>query len=365
MKKILFKSDDPRQKEFSHALRENVQAYFKGKGISTKGNFHAGFKAFSMLLLYVTPFIILLTIQVPIWFAIVLVLVMGIGEAGVGMSVMHDASHGAFSRKNWVNQFGATTMFLLGSNTFNWKLQHTILHHTYTNIYGYDQDIETKALLRLCVHAPVRRFHRFQFLYAYFFYGFMTLYKLIADIGQLVQFNRKGMTKAQGHHPATEMFKLILTKVIYFSLILGLPLWVTSYLWWEVIVGFCILHITAGMIMSTVFQMAHVVEGTSQPIPDENGVVSSEWMVHQLHTTSDFARNNHLLSWYIGGLNFQIEHHLFPNICHIHYPKIAPIVEKTSKEFGLQYNLKPSFFAAFLSHAKRLKELGTDKKVDV
>lgn len=134
----------------------------------------------------------------------------------------------------------------------------------------------------------------------------------------------------------------------------------TPFKWWQVLLGFGILHVIAGMIMSTVFQMAHVVEGTKQPLPDINGVIKNEWVVHELSATSDFARNNVFLNWYIGGLNFQIEHHLFPAICHVHYRKIAPIIEKTAHEFGFIYNLKPSFIAAFISHAKRLRVLGKE-----
>jgi linoleoyl-CoA desaturase len=358
MRTIQFIAKDPREKQFTQVLKERVHVYFKTRGLSIKGNGLLMLKASIMFAVYLTPFVLLLTVSVPIWVAVLLVISMGIGEAGIGMSVMHDASHGAFSRKKWVNELCSSSMFLLGSNTFNWKVQHTLLHHTYTNIYGYDQDIESKGLLRLCQHAPLQRIHRFQYLYAYFFYGLMTLYKLFADFRQLTDFNRSGMTKAQGRNPKVEMLKLIAVKTLYLSIILGLPLWLTAYTWWQVLIGFCLLHLTAGMIMSTVFQMAHVVEGTAQPLPNEQGIIHSEWMVHQLNTTSDFARKNHLLSWYVGGLNFQIEHHLFPNMSHIHYPKIAPIVEETAKEFGLKYNLKPSFAAAFLSHARRLKELG-------
>jgi linoleoyl-CoA desaturase len=154
--------------------------------------------------------------------------------------------------------------------------------------------------------------------------------------------------------------KLVITKIIYFSILVGLPLLVTDFKWWQVLIGFSILHVTAGMIMSTVFQMAHVVEGTEQPMPDTNGVIKNEWIVHQLHTTSDFARQNLFLNWYVGGLNFQIEHHLFPNTSHVHYREIAPIVERTANEFGIHYNLKPSFVAALKSHGKRLKQLGRE-----
>ena len=359
MKTVKFSSEDPIQKAFATAVRKNVNAYFREKGISTKGNSTILVKAIIMLLIYMVPFAILLTFQTTAWPALLLVIAMGIGEAGIGMSVMHDASHDAFSDKKWVNKLFASTMFLLGSNTFNWKIQHVILHHTFTNVYGYDLDIETKAMLRLCQHAPLKRFHRFQYLYAYFFYGLMTLSKLITDVRQLLNFNREGITREQGRNPSSEVAKLIVTKVIYFTIILGLPLWLTAFTWWQLLIGFCVLHLTAGIIMSTIFQMAHVVEGAIQPLPDENGVIPTVWAVHELITTSDFARDNLFLNWYVGGLNFQIEHHLFPNISHIHYRNIAPIVEQTANEFGFMYNLKPSFTAAFLSHARRLKELGT------
>jgi linoleoyl-CoA desaturase len=137
-----------------------------------------------------------------------------------------------------------------------------------------------------------------------------------------------------------------------------LPILFTPYTWWQVLIGFFILHFTSGIIMSTVFQMAHVVNGVEQPLPNKNNIITNEWAVHQLRTTANFAKDNKLLNWYVGGLNFQIEHHLFPNICHIHYPKIAPIVEKTALDFGIAYNTKSTFLNALKSHIKRLKELG-------
>ena len=364
MKTVKFIGNDPSQ-QFTKTLRKNVNAYFKEKGISTKGNWKMMIKALVMLSLYFVPFIILLTIPLSIGLAWVMVVIIGLGEAGIGMSVMHDASHGAFSEKKWVNTLFSYSMFILGSNTFNWKMQHNVLHHTFTNIYLFDQDIESKAAIRLCEHAPLYRFHRFQYLYAYFFYGLMTISKLFTDISQLIKFNRSGITKEQNLHPGKELLKLIIIKVIYFSIILGLPLWLTDYAWWQILIGFATLHITAGITMSTVFQMAHVVEGAAQPLPDKDGIIHDEWTVHQLKTTSDFGRYNSLINWYVGGLNFQIEHHLFPNICHLHYPKIAPIVERTAREFGVPYNQKSSFFAAFVSHAKRLKQLGNANRKEI
>jgi len=150
---------------------------------------------------------------------------------------------------------------------------------------------------------------------------------------------------------------------LYFIIFLGIPLWLSLFSWWQVLLGFIVIHLTAGMIMSTIFQMAHVVEGAEQPLPDSDGVIHHDWLTHQLLSTSDFAPNNRILGWYCGGLNYQIEHHLFPNICHIHYRKIAPIVRITAEKYGIKYNLKPTFRHAFISHVRRLKELGRDKKI--
>jgi len=358
MKTIKFSSEDKLQKQFVQELKKRINDYFKAKNLSIKGDYRMILKALVMLSMYILPFTLILLLEPDRKISALLLLLMGIGEAGIGMSVMHDAAHGAFSSKKWINTLFASTMFLLGSNTFNWKIQHNLLHHTFTNIYTFDQDIESKATLRFCQHAPLKSFHRYQYLYAYFFYGLMTLAKLVTDIGQLIIFNRSGLTKAQGHDPFWEVTKLLLTKIIYFGILLGLPVWTTNYTWYEILFGFCLMHLTAGIIMSTIFQMAHVVEGSQQPLPDADGIIPNEWEVHQLMTTSDFARHNRFLTWYAGGLNFQIEHHLFPQICHIHYKKIAPIVEKTALEFGIQYNLIPSFTQAFLSHARRLKQLG-------
>jgi linoleoyl-CoA desaturase len=360
MKKIRFSCDNKQEKDFSTEVREKVNNYFKENNISPKGNYQLWFKTTVMLTLYLAPFFIILSLPINPWLALVLAVIMGVGEAGIGMSVMHDAAHGAYSQKSWVNKWMAGSMNLLGSNLFNWQVQHNYLHHTFTNIYGYDPDIETKAVIRLCRYAPLKKYHRFQYIYAFPFYGLMTLSKLFSDMGQLIKYEKEGIIKDKKASLGKEIVRLIFIKVFYFSIILGLPFIFTSYTWWQILIGFVTLHVVAGAIMGTVFQMAHVVEGALQPIPNKNNWIEHEWYVHQLSSTSDFARNTKLLSWYVGGLNFQIEHHLFTYMSHIHYPKIAPIVEETAKKYGIKYNLKPSFAAAFLSHVKRLKELGKD-----
>jgi linoleoyl-CoA desaturase len=186
----------------------------------------------------------------------------------------------------------------------------------------------------------------------------MTLAKLVNDFRQLLEYNKTGLTQQQNAKPGHELAKMIAIKAAYLFVFIGLPLLLTSYPWWLLLVVFLTMHLTAGILMSIVFQMAHIIEGAEQPLPNSQGTIENEWAVHELLTTANFARNNRFLSWMIGGLNFQIEHHLFPGICHIHYRKLSPIVEQTAKEFGLRYNYVPTFRAAFLSHIRMLKSLG-------
>jgi linoleoyl-CoA desaturase len=361
MKTIKFVNKDRRQ--FAATLRKKVNSYFKEKKISSKGNGSMIVKAVIMLGLYLVPFALVLIFPMSAWLLILFSVVMGIGMSGIGMAVMHDGAHDSFSKKGWLNKLFGNTMYLIGGNVFNWKLQHNIFHHTFTNINGFDEDIRSRVVIRMSHEEPLKKHHRFQYLYFLFLYSLMTLSKLVGDFFQLYEYNKSGVTKEQNGKPRKEFVKLIASKGLYLAVAIGLPMLLTSFLWWQVLLGFLVMHLTAGVIMSVVFQMAHVVEGADQPVPDANGNIDNEWAIHELLTTANFSRRNRLLSWFIGGLNFQIEHHLFPNICHVHYRKIAPIVKETAAEFGLPYNEKRTFLHAFVSHIKMLKELGRARKL--
>ena len=361
MESVKFVRQNIKEREFAYEVRKRVRAYFKDNNISIYGNFNMYLKSVVILAIYLVPFFMLLTRPVSPWTALGLAVIMGIGEAGVGMSIMHDGVHHAYSSKKWVNDLASSTMFLLGSNIFNWKIQHNIKHHTFTNIFNYDPDISNLKIIRLCQYGPLKKYHRFQHFYAFPLYGLMTFARLFGEIGVLLDYNRKGITIEQNVDPTWQLVKLIAIKIIYFTAIIGLPLYFTEFAFWQILIGFIALHVTAGMIMSTVFQMAHVVEGTDQFLVDKDQQIKNDWLVHQLNTTSDFGRKNGLFSWYIGGLDFQIEHHIFQNICHVHYPAIASIIKETAEEYGFTYNLKPNVFSALASHFRRLKELGNVK----
>lgn len=348
------------QSEFHTTVIQRVNTYFKSNNLSRNANQAMVVKTIIMFLLYFIPYAITLT-GVVTSFGVYLGLyfIMGIGIAGIGMSVMHDANHGSYSIKPWLNDFLGFSLNVVGGNAFNWKVQHNMLHHTYTNIFDADEDISPRGALRMAPESPWRPFHRFQFIYAWLLYGLMTLIWVLGkDFARLVKYKKDGLVKRQKANIYGEWIILILSKLAYIGYMIVIPVVLLPFTVWQILLGFVVMHYVGGFILAIVFQPAHVIEGTSYFVPDENGNVENNWAIHQMHTTTNFAQKNRLLSWYVGGLNFQVEHHLFPNVCHIHYRKLAPIVEATAKEFGVPYKAKETFWEAMVAHGKLLKQLG-------
>lgn len=353
------KFTNPEKSTFFPTLRQRVDQHFSSNDICKSGGSTIIYKAAFMLSLYLIPYVMIMTGYFSNITMLALTVVMGLGVAGVGMSVMHDAIHGSLATSRVLNKFFGASIYLLGGNAYNWEVQHNRLHHTYTNIHEVDEDITGKILLRLSYQEKQKFIHRFQHIYAFLLYSLMTISFLWKDFKEISLFNKmaeSGMTKP---FPRKEFIMLILTKIAYVIFICVIPLAFTSLTFGQWLIGFMAMHCTAGMILSTVFQMAHVVEGTDQPEPDCSGCIENAWAVHQLQTTSNFAGRNRFLSWYIGGLDYQIEHHLFPSISHVHYHSISPIVRQTALEFGLDYNAKADFISALGSHIRMLRNMGT------
>jgi linoleoyl-CoA desaturase len=345
--------------KFFGTLKKRVDQYFLDRGLSKYANPTLVVKTIVLLSLYILPFAALLFLQPSLPVALLLWLVMGVAVAGLGMSVMHDACHGAYSSNKIWNWIMAHVLNLLGGSTSNWKLQHNILHHTYTNVTHMDEDIDDKLMLRFSPHTAVKKVHRFQWIYSFLFYGLTTLYWVTAkDFIQFHKFRNNGVNANSAAENRIMMAKLIALKAVYLFVILGVPVLFFGLSLGAVLAGFVLMHFTAGLILTVIFQLAHSVEGTTHPLPDENGIIENDWAIHQLNTTVNFSRKNKWLSWYIGGLNFQVEHHLFPRVAHVHYPAIAHIVKETAEEFGIPYLEKETFGQALQSHIVFLKRLG-------
>ena len=350
---------DNNKSEFAKVLRKRVNGYFKDKNISKNSNFNMISKTIFMLSLYFIPFALIVSTNVEMyWLYLTLWAVMGLGMAGIGMSVMHDANHGSYFKSKKYNDIVGQVITLIGGSALNWKLQHNVLHHTYTNIPGMDEDLESDPLMRFSPEQEVKKLHKYQHFYAWFLYGLMTIsWSIDKDFSQLVRYKRKGLLKMQNVNFKKAMIRLIVAKIFYYAYALVIPM-IFAPNWWLALIGYFTMHFVAGFVLAIVFQCAHVIENTEYPKPKETGDMDTDFYVHQLSTTANFGSGSNFFSWYVGGLNFQVEHHLFPNICHIHYKKISPIVKETALEYGYPYHSFKTFFAALSCHTRHLKELG-------
>jgi linoleoyl-CoA desaturase len=347
-------------RDFSSTLNQRVNEYFKVNNLSRYANTEMVIKSLCMFAAYFVPYGLIISGLVTGTAALILlVVVMGLGLAGIGLSVMHDANHSAYSTKKWINTLIGYSLNLVGANSFNWKIQHNVLHHTFTNVHEEDEDINPRGVLRLTPHTGWKWIHRYQFIYAWFLYGLMTMiWMVINDFIRIIRYHKNGLAKKQKADIRKEWAILIGTKVLYAGYIFVIPVLYTPFLWWQILLGMAIMHYLAGFLLAIIFQPAHVIEGTEFPLPDEDNTLETNWAAHQLRTTTNFGNRSRWFSWYVGGLNFQIEHHLFPNICHVHYRKIAGIVKQTALEFGLPYKSANTFVGALAGHARLLKHLG-------
>ena len=342
---------------FASRLKELIDSeYFKNK-ISRYGNMEMYTKT---AILFTAFFVLYACIiassrsHVP-WFLCVLE---GLTIAGVGFCVMHDANHGSYSANKKVNNILSYSLNLVGGVNFIWQLQHNFSHHTYTNIDGHDHDIEVPYILRFSPQQKWYWWQRFQFLYVipvYAVYYFLWIF--ILDPYKYYTFCKENKDKKSKLGIKIHL-NFFLTKIFILFMWIVIPKLVLGFVPW---VALLIIGMTCSIVISLVFQLAHTVEGTQFPSPDEKGVMQEEFAVHQVKTTSNFSPKSFILDWYLGGLNHQVEHHLFPRICHVHYKKISVYVEKTCKEFNVTYNCHKNLISAIWSHFVFLFRMGNSK----
>lgn len=337
-------------------LRKRVYQYFTDNKINHTGNSRLFFKAIFLVLVFAALYTHLIFIQ-PAWYiGIIEAVVLGGVIAAIGFNVMHDGSHGSFSQKKWMNRIATHSISMLGANHFMWNMKHNMIHHTFTNVDGVDDDIEVGILMRMAPSQKRFKAHRFQHIY------FWVLYMLLYIFWIFFSDYKKYFSKKIGEIPLKKMnvkdhFTFWLVKLYHFALFVVVPIYVLG---WEVwLVGFLITTFFAGFVLSIVFQLAHTVEHTEFPVADiSDHKLPDEFAAHQIKTTANFATNNKLVNWLVGGLNFQIEHHLFPKISHVHYPAISNIIRTVCAEYQLQYIEYPTTRKAIAAHVRFLRQMG-------
>lgn len=342
---------------FFPALKKAVEEYFTTNQLKKTGNWKLHLKTLVLIGSAVALYLSLLLVTMPVWTAILSCIVLGMVSAGIGFDVMHDGCHGSYSSKKWVNELMGLTLNALGGNAFFWKQKHNIIHHTYTNVDGVDDDIARSPFIRMCNTQRWVPAHKYQHIYLPFLYMLASIFWVF--VSDPVKYaTQKVYTTPMPKMDRKEHVIFWLSKALYVVFYIAIPIVVVGFLPW--LVGFLCMHAAMGFTLTIVFQLAHVVEETEFEFVDASDFkhIENEWAIHQIKTTANFSPKSKLISWYVGGLNFQIEHHLFPRISHVHYPAISKIVEAKCREFGIAYHSMPNMMTAVNSHFRFLKELG-------
>jgi len=341
---------------FYEELKRRVDSYLREVGSSAHGSARMYVKTAAMLLWFGVSYALLVFVAATWWQGLLLSCSLALAMAGVGFSVQHDGNHKAYSSRRLVNRAMGTTLDLLGASSYLWHWKHNIFHHTYPNLDGADDDINFLPFARLSPAQPRYRIHAYQHVYLWALYGFLgPKWHLIDDFKDVVRGRIAGsrIPRPRGW----DLFQLIAGKAVFFGWAIGVPL--LFHRWWVVLEFYAAASFVLGLALAVVFQLAHCVEEASFPVPAEGrDRLAGGWAAHQVRTTVDFAQRSRLLTWYLGGLNFQIEHHLFPKICHVHYPRIARIVRAACAEFGVRYSAHDSVIGALQSHWRWLRRMG-------
>ncbi len=340
---------------FYKELKRRVDAYFAETGKSPRDAWQMYLKTFIVIAWFAASYALLVFYCQNWWQGVLACISLGLSAAAIGFNIQHDGGHRAYSRFNWVNRIMAMTIDLMGGSSYVWDMKHNMIHHTYANITGHDDDIDVGVLARLSPHQKRFKFHRLQHFYMWPLYGLIAIKWQVFDDFFNVAIGKIGnhkLPRPKGWNLAV----FILGKAFFFTMVFVIPM--MFHPWYIALAFYMLTNLINGVVLSTVFQLAHCVEEADFPMPDQANTMQTHWAVHQIETTVDFARRSKVLTWLLGGLNYQVEHHLFHKICHVHYPALSKVVEQTCKEYEIRYNEHPSFVAGVVSHFRWLRRMG-------
>lgn len=342
---------------FFDELKEEVNKYFVKNNYKRTGNYKIYIKTVTFLLLATVTYLALLTYTFPLWISLILCAFLGAIFAGIGFNIMHDGAHGSYSSSKWLNEMMGYSLNLIGGNVFIWKNKHNLNHHSYTNIEGLDDDINIEPWIRTNFNQARHWYHRYQHIYGLFLYGITYVYWVFVNDFKKY-FSKKIANTALQKMDLKEHIIFWASKVLYVVLFLAIPMTKVGVL--QTVVGYLIMAIVCGLIIGVVFQLAHVIEEAAFPTPSEDtNKMEQEWVLHQIATTVNFAVKSKVIFWLTGGLNFQVVHHIFPKVSHIHYQAINELIKETCKKFQVKYTEYPSFWSALRSHIFYLKHIGS------
>ncbi|NER23809.1 MAG: acyl-CoA desaturase [Symploca sp. SIO1C2] len=349
----------PNGNTFRKTLNERVKKYFQENDIKPNNNPAMYLKTAIILTWIFGAWAFILFGPAIMWLKVLGCIVLGLGIGGGGMSVAHDANHGSYSTNSRINKLLGLVHDFLGVSSYLWRFRHNFLHHTYTNLDGHDVEIDGSGVIRMYPNMEHKWYHQFQHLFIWFIYPIIPFYWSINEMKLMASSQGKYLNYSIPKLKTSELITFWGMKLLNFVFFVIIPITV-GYTIWQTLLGVMIAFMTYGFVVCEVFMLAHVLEATEFPeVEPESNSINDEWAIFQIKTTADFAPHNPILNWYIGGLNYQTVHHLFPHVCHIHYPKIAPILTEVCEEFGVKYNVYPTFREAIASNYRWLKLMGT------
>ena len=350
MQKIIY----PKEPDlFFKETRKRVEAYFKDNNFKKFGGRKLLMKYFILKIALLSVYTAIFLLQ-ETYFSFLPFIILGPISIILVINVSHDGIHGVASSIKWLNNYFTLQMDLIGANSFVWKKRHQFGHHMFPNTLAKDPDLSQSNLVRILPGIQLKWFHKFQHIYVPVLYAFYTInWIYIRDFVDF--FSSKSLIK---NIPKVEHVKLFVFKSIYIIIFLFVPFLFTSLSFKEIVFNNLLMHISASYFLTIALVPSHVSEKSVFIQPNEIGEMPYSWSHHQVITTADFATDNKVMTWLLGGFNHHVSHHLFPRISHVHYPRVTSIVKETTKKYNLKYSHEKSLFKAYVSHFNLLKNNG-------
>lgn len=355
MNKIKFRTGA--SSPFFKSLNNEVENLLGEKDFLVKAKRLLWIKAILYILLFIICYACLLLLKHENRLALIInYVLLGISGILLAFNVSHDACHGSFSKNKAVNYWLYHLTFnLQGTNAYLWKIRHVASHHVFPNVDGCDADIDNNPFIRLSVKHPLKKWHRFQHLYAFLVYSIYTLHWfLFKDLFYLFKKNVANLQNKK--HRSGEKMLLFFWKLLYLFMMIIIPVF-CGYDLSNILVAFFIMHFCSSLFFIHVLIATHLSMETQFPVTDDNGILPGDYYTHQLATSLDYSPTSKLYNWFFGGFNAHAAHHLYHKLPHTAYPAISVLIKNKAKEFRIQYN-ELSMFNAICSHYRFLKVLG-------
>ncbi len=347
--------------DFQSTLKARVQSYLATKKAGGKATPFMWFKVAFFIVAYLGMLGNLVLVRHSLPVTLLLIAVESMLIVGLAYNVSHDAVHGALSEKRWVNEvFYYLTFNLFGPNAYLWRNRHVVMHHSAVNVPGFDFNIEAAKILRFAPTQEWRPYHRFQHLYAPFAYLVFTFHWVFIKDFKMLFLDRIGNV-AEIRHPLARILELVAWKIVHVCIFIVTPTLALGVPLWQVLLAYLFFQFLTSFQFVLTFTGSHLNEGMVFVAASPENQIRHSFLEHAILTSLDFHPTSPVLSFWLGGFNSHVAHHMFPNVCSVHYPELSRIIQRTSAEYGLPYK-QISIDKLFVRHFRYLKQMGAGER---